>query len=125
MVMASDGEHTAFSGVAKNSFLTLQDSPIDKVKEFLVRAVNNRTRERNFFKLYSKLLERKISDAEYDQEVAEHEDDYVVSQDFNADLNDLSLALFLASDIKDVEDADDVAALFSFSHESLRKCLNP
>lgn len=125
MMMASDGETTAFSGVAKNSFLTLQESPVDKVKDFLVRAVNNRTRERNFFKLYNKLLEKRITDEEFDKTIEDQEDDFVVSQDQNADLNDLRLALFLASDIKDVEDADDVAALFSFSHESLKKCLNP
>ena len=125
MMMASDGEVTAFSGVATNSFLTFQESHIDKVKDFLVRAVNNRTRERNFFKLYNELLERRITDDEVDKTIEDHEDDFVVSQDQNADLNDLRLALFLAADIKDVEDADDVAALFSFSHESLRKCLNP
>jgi len=125
MMMASDGETTAFSGVAKNSFLTLQESPIDKVKDFLVRAVNNRTRERNFFKLYNELLEKRITDEDFDKTIEDQEDDYVVSQDQDADLNDLRLALFLASDIKDVEDADDVAALFSFSHESLKKCLNP
>lgn len=125
MMMASDGEVTAFSGVAKNSFFTLQESPVDKVKDFLVRAVNNRTRERNFFKLYSRLLDKEIDEDEFDRIIEDHEDDFVVSQDQNADLNDLRLALFLASDIKDVEDPDDVAALFSFSHESLRKCLNP
>lgn len=124
MEMVSDGKVTAFSGVAKNSFLTFQDSPIDRVKDLLIRAVNNRTRERNYFKLYSLLLENKISDDEFDKMIERNEDDYVVSQNFKADLNDIRLALFLISEIKDIKDVDDMAALFSFSYGSIRKSLN-
>lgn len=124
MVMASDGKVTAFSGVAKNSFFTLQDSPIDRVKDLLIRAVNNRTRERNYFQLYSMLLDNKISDDEFDKTIENNEDDYVVSQDCEADLNDIRLALFLVQEIKDIKDVDDMAALFSFSYGSIRKSLN-
>lgn len=125
MVMVSDGNMTAFSGVARNDFLTVPVSLInDRVKNLLIRAVNNRTRERNYFKLYSQLLDNSISDEEFEKAIEKNEDDFVVSQDCEADLNDMKLALSLASEIKDVTDVDDIAALFSFSYSSITKKLN-
>lgn len=49
--------------------------------ESLTRAVNNRTRERNYFRLYSEMLDGTISDEEFDRQIEDHEDLYVVTDE--------------------------------------------
>lgn len=122
MVSMSDGVHTAFVGVADNKAVNMVTS-IDRMSQLLIRAVNNRTRERNYFKLYNQLLEKEITDDEFDKEIDEHEDDYVVSNNEEADMNDIEVALSLCPYLKDVKDVDDMADLFSFSGNSIRKSL--
>ena len=122
MLSVSDGDLTAFVGVADNKALNVVTS-IDRMSQLLIRAVNNRTRERNYFRLYSQLLENEITDEEFDKEIEENEDDYVVSDNEDVDLNDIEVALSLRHYIKDVKDVDDMADLFSFSDKSIRKSL--
>ena len=122
MLSVSDGDLTAFVGVADNKALNVVTS-IDRMSQLLIRAVNNRTRERNYFRLYSQLLENEITDEEFDKEIEENEDDYVVSNNEDVDLNDIEVALSLRHYIKDVKDVDDMADLFSFSDKSIRKSL--
>lgn len=122
MVTMSDGVHTAFIGVADNKVANIVTS-MDRMSQLLVRAVNNRTRERNYFKLYNRLLDKEITDEEFDKEIDENEDDYVVANDKEADMNDIEVALSLCPYLKDVKDVDDMADLFSFSSNSIRKSL--
>lgn len=122
MVTMSDGVHTAFVGVADNKVANIVTS-MDRMSQLLVRAVNNRTRERNYFKLYNRLLDKEITDEEFDKEIDENEDDYVVANDKEADMNDIEVALSLCPYLKDVKDVDDMADLFSFSSNSIRKSL--
>ena len=122
MVTMSDGVHTAFIGVADNKVANIVTS-MDRMSQLLVRAVNNRTRERNYFKLYNRLLVKEITDEEFDKEIDENEDDYVVANDKEADMNDIEVALSLCPYLKDVKDVDDMADLFSFSSNSIRKSL--
>ena len=116
------GNVTAFAGVADNKAVSIITS-MDSMSQLLLRAVNNRTRERNYFRLYSQLLDKEISDDEFDKEIEENEDDYVVSNNKEADIHDIELALSLSQYIKDVKDVDDMADLFSFNNNSIRKSL--
>lgn len=72
------------------------------MSELLMRAVNNRTRERNYFRLYSSLLQGYISEEQFDKEIETKEDDYVISENMDADLTDINMALCLSEKIKDV-----------------------
>ena len=85
--------------------------------------MNNRTRERNYFRKYTELLEGDITEEEFDREIEEHEDDYVVSNNKDADAEDIKIAMFLAQYLKDVDYADDMSDIFSFSNESVRKSI--
>lgn len=122
IVTMSNGTYTAFVGVADNKAMNMVVS-MDRMSQLLIRAVNNRTRERNYFRLYNQLLENEITDEEFDKEIDEKEDDYVVLNNEEADMNDIEVALSLCPYLKDVKDVDDMADLFSFSGNSIRKSL--
>lgn len=122
IVTMSDGVHTAFVGVADSKAVNMVTS-MDRMSQLLIRAVNNRTRERNYFRLYNQLLDKEITDEEFDKEIDENEDDYVVSNNEEANINDIEVALSLRPYLKDVKDVDDMADLFSFSGNSIRKSL--
>lgn len=83
--------------------------------ELLFQAVNNRTVERNYFRLYSQLLEGTISEEFFDQEIANNEDDYVIVTDKRPSLDDIRAALLLATRIKDIDSSTDLSTAFSFS----------
>lgn len=122
MVSMSDGIHTAFVGVADNKAVNMVTS-MDRMSQLLIRAVNNRTRERNYFKLCNQLLDKEITDEEFEKEIDENEDNYVLSNNEEADMNDIEVALSLCDYLKDVKGVDDMADLFSFSDNSIRKSL--
>lgn len=122
MVTVNDGVRTVFAGVADNKVIDMVFS-LDRMSQLLIRAVNNRTRERNYFRKYTELLEGDITEEEFDREIEEHEDDYVVSNNEDADAEDIKIAMFLAQYLKDVDYADDMSDIFSFSNESVRKSI--
>lgn len=117
-------ENTIFAGIKTSQPFTKTLGNKDRINELLIRAVNNRTRERNYFRLYNQLLEKDITDDEFDNEIDKNEDDYVVTNNEDADLNDINIALSLSPYLKDVKDVDDMADLFSFSDNSIRKSLS-
>lgn len=65
---------TLFADTATTSAFTRtlvgQDNRLD---DLYIRAINNRTRERNYFKLYSSLLRGDISDEDFDEEIDKNE----------------------------------------------------
>ena len=63
----------------------------DHILDIMAVAINNRTRERNYFKLYSSLLENKISDEEFDRLIDENPDMYV--QESYRDFSPLEIAV--------------------------------
>lgn len=93
----------------------------EKLANLLVEAVNNRTRERNYFRKYIELLEGEISEDEFEKEIIENEDEYVRSLDKSPDLVDLKLALSIAHKIKDIKTLDDFTSLFSFNEQIVEK----
>lgn len=95
----------------------------DKVLDIMSVAVNNRTRERNYFKLYSQLLENKISDEEFDRLIDENPDEYVQEPYRHFGPLELEIARRASENIMDVDDVSDMATLFSISNESIQKCI--
>lgn len=93
----------------------------EKAMSLLLTAVNNRTIERNFFRLYCDLLDGSISEDEYNKELDEHISEYMVSQKDVPDNDTLELALRLARKIKDVSSTEDFSALFSFDEREVKQ----
>ncbi len=85
----------------------------------LFKAVNNRTRERNYFQLYCNLLDGSITEREFDETIANREDDYIIDESESPSVNKVSLALSLSRKIKDVNSITDLSSLFSFNPNSL------
>ena len=88
--------------------------------ELLIRAVNNRTRERNYFKRYCEMLDGCITKGQFDKEIEQNESKYIVSQDQDASSEDIKIALELSPSLLDMPSVDDLADLFSFSEKSIR-----
>jgi hypothetical protein len=93
----------------------------DEIIDMLLDAVNNRTRERNYFQLYCNLLDGSITDQEFDETIAKNEDDYIVDESKTPSLHEASLALKLSRRIKNVDSINDVSSLFSFNPNSLEQ----
>lgn len=113
-----DSETLAIAGIIKKTKLFNIDYA-EKLKEMFIRAVNNRTRERNYFKLYCDLLDGNITEEDFDTEIDKNEDKYVTSQNKEATIEDIELALAVSPKLMDVKDPNDMAELFSFSEESM------
>ena len=118
----TDGNVTAFAGVANNNVLNIEQS-MDRERELLLRAVNNRTRERNFFRLYADLLENVITEEEYNRQLEEHEDDFVQPLPVDASTSDIETAVRLSEHIKDIKSMDDFQSLFSFNDVSIHRAI--
>lgn len=88
-------------------------------RNLLVRAINNRTRERNYANLCLRLAEGEISDREFEEEITRNEHNYVISFDNNASREEIIIAAGLTTDIIDVKTEDDFKELFSLSTESM------
>ena len=122
ITVATDGNITAFAGVAKNNTFNIERS-IDRVYPLLIRAVNNRTRERNFFRLYAEMLEQDITEEEYSRELEDRQDEYVLPLPVEADIADIETAVQVSKHIKDVKTMDDFQSLFSFSDGSIHRAI--
>lgn len=115
-----------FMGVADTESFELTYGSIMKALDLLSDAVNNRTRERNYFKKYAELLMGDITEDEFAHEIEENESLYVVQPCREASISDLRLALDLVENgsLMDVDSIDDMADLFSFKYQSVKKVIN-
>lgn len=115
-------DRVTFAGVAnKARFFSI--STADRLKELMTRAINNRTRERNYFKLYCDMLGGNITEDEFDKEIEQNEDKYIIKQDCDASIEDIEVALEVSPSIMDVKSPDDMAEIFSFSEKSMQKSI--
>lgn len=123
----STGEHEAYAKTSpgysiidgmQNVYKDLND-----MIEMLIRAVNNRTIERNYFKLNCDLLSGNISEEDFNKTIDNNIDDYVIDSDIVPNINELEKALLLAKDIKDVENSEDLSSLFSYNSIEIDKLL--
>lgn len=123
MVAATSESTTMFVGVADNEVF-FNSINTKESSELLLRAVNNRTRERNYFRLYCSLLEGNISDEEFDKEIEENENLYVIDANKTPTVSQLETAAALAPKILNVDSQDDFFDIFSFSELKTAKMLS-
>lgn len=122
VMSVSNEQVTTFAGVVRNEMFFV-DGLVGKMTNLLITAVNNRTRERNYFKKYVEMLEGVISDEEFDKAIEDHEDEYVIPEDKEPTMEEIQCALEVASSLKDVNSVEDLESLFSFKPDSMQKCL--
>lgn len=121
-IQDNNKDKVTFAGVAnKARFFSI--STADRLKELMTRAINNRTRERNYFKLYCDMLGGNITEDEFDREIEQNEDKYIIKQDCDASIEDIEVALEVSPSIMDVKSPDDMAEIFSFSEKSMQKSI--
>lgn len=121
-IQDNNKDRVTFAGVAnKARFFSI--STADRLKELMTRAINNRTRERNYFKLYCDMLGGNITEDEFDREIEQNEDKYIIKQDCDASIEDIEVALEVSPSIMDVKSPDDMAEIFSFSEKSMQKSI--
>lgn len=107
-----------------DSFTTILNSFIpENVLNLLVRAINNRTVERNYFRLYSQLLEGNLTEEAFDKEIELHEDDYVITTENKPQIEELRTILRIADRIKDLNNSSDLSLLFSFDPDETDRVL--
>lgn len=116
---------TVFSGIAQNNtFREFFSGGLNqKICDLLFRAINNRTVERNYFRLYSDLLSGVISDQDFQQEITDNESDYILENNIIPTIEDVRLAIQLSEHIKDVQSSEDISSLFSFNSIEIDKLL--
>lgn len=93
----------------------------ERILQIMSIAVNNRTRERNYFKLYSRLLENKLSEDDFDRIIDENPDEFVQQEYKDYDSLDLAIARKASDKLMDVDDLSDMATLFSISNNSIKR----
>ena len=126
MAISYSSNKILFAGVADPESFALTYGSILKSLDLLSDAVNNRTRERNYFKKYVELLMGDITEEEFAREIEENESLYVVQPYREASKYDLRLALDLVENggLMDVDSIDDMADLFSFKYQSVKHVIN-
>jgi hypothetical protein len=122
VIAIQDKGRVTFASVAnKARFFSI--STADRLKELMTRAINNRTRERNYFKLYCDMLDGNITEDEFGREIEQNEDKYIIKQDCDASVEDIEVTLEVSPSIMDVKSPDDMAEIFSFSEKSMQKSI--
>lgn len=96
----------------------------NSVVDLLLKAVNNRTIERNYFRLYGELADGTITEEEFNREIEENESEYVLVGDEEPNEQTLRMALILSQRIKDVKDTEDLSSLFSINSAKLDSYIN-
>ena len=116
-VRQGEQENVVFAGISQGSKVINRMIGVDyaEMKELLTRAVNNRTRQRNFFQLQNSLHEGLITEDEFYKTLEENEDKYVVEELENPSCDRIEHALYLSQDIMDVNNSEEFANLFSFN----------
>lgn len=115
----SENNNVFFAGISKGSSVINRIIGVnyEEMMELLIRAVNNRTRQRNFFRLYNNMLEGIITEEVFYKTIEENEDDYVVEEIEVPTKERLGHALYISKSIKNVDNSEDLSTLFSFSSE--------
>lgn len=117
VALQQDGsDNIVFSGVSEGMSVInrMIGTDYSEMFELMTRAVNNRTRQRNFFQLQNSLLEGIINEEEFYKTIEENEDDYVIEEMEQPSVERIYNALLLSQKIKNVNNSEDFANLFSF-----------
>ena len=111
-------EVTLFAGYAENEKFKQLMTRSRMREKLLLAAVNNRTRERNYYLLYSRLAGGEITEEEFDSLLENNPDDYVVTADVKPTVEEFEEAYALSAKIKDADTVGDIETLFSFEEEA-------
>ena len=124
-VAVRNHEDTYFAGHTTKGVLSswIMGEVPQRIVDLAINAINNRTKERNFFRLGEKLALGEITEDEYDNTLLEHEDEYVIKCDIKPSELDMKYAVQLASRLMDVNDTDDLSVLFSFDESAIKHYL--
>lgn len=119
-------ENYVFKGVSLGASVFERMAGVDQenIRDLLTRAINNRTRQRNYFRLYSEMLEGTVDEDDFYRILEENEDEYVIAETEAPTIDRIKAALLLSKDIMDVKSSEDISNLFSFDTEETDKCLN-
>lgn len=101
--------------------MTVESSQV--IIDTLVQAINNRTKERNYFRLLSKLYSGETTEDEFESTINDNEGEFVVKMDKKPSMEELQVAFSASKDIMDVETTDDLCSLFSFSPYEFQKVI--
>lgn len=120
---ANRSGNVPFAGISKSiePVVDIFTPKKDEAIRLLLKAVNNRTIQRNYFRLYSELMDNTISEEEFDKELEENESNYVVEGNEDPSEETLSMALSLSRQIMDINNIDDLSSLFSFNSDCVNK----
>ena len=121
LVAVSDKNTTVFGGVAKNELVFNPQK--SKVLDLVLRAFNNRTREKNYLSKCCELLDGFITEEEFEKEITENEYKYVIPEGKPASIDDIQEALTISKDMMGIDTVDEFAELFSIDQESITKSL--
>ena len=95
----------------------------EEALNLLTIAVNNRTRERDYFRLYCDMLDGSITEEDFDREIEQHPEEYIVDESSTPSQCTVGLALRLAENIKSVSGIDDLNSLFSFDPNAVNSLI--
>ena len=124
-VLTNTKNGTMFTGITSNeSFKEVLHGNLPKeIMDMFINAINNRTRERNFIRLNAQLEAGDITEEEFDNELDEHEDRYLITKKIHPTLEQLYLSVKASENILDINDMEDFSELFSFEEKSVQKYL--
>ena len=92
--------------------------------ELLITAFNNRTRELNYFILYSRLLDGYVTQSEFDKEIETNPDKYAVNSPRPRTGDEIMYATLISQNLMGVDETGELQALFEIDDESLIKFMN-
>ncbi len=124
-VSNDDNNNVVFAGVSEGNAVINRMIGIDyeEIVELMTKAVNNRTRQRNYFRLYSQMCDGEITEEEFYNTIEANEEDYVVEESEIPTKERLMTALKLSKGMKDVKSSEDISTLFSFDSSETDKKL--
>lgn len=119
--IAKGSKQTFFVGLAENEKFSHFMAKSKIREKLLLDAVNNRTRERNYYILYSRLADGEITDEDFDRLLDEASDNYVVTTGIKPTLEEFEEAFKLSEKILDATTIGDIEILFSFDEDATLK----
>ena len=124
-IKQENNQNVYFAGISKGSSVINRMIGMDysDITELLIRAVNNRTKQRNFFRLQNSMLEGLITEEDFYKTIEENESDYVIEEIEEPTKRRLYCAMYLCQSIMDIKNSEDLSTLFSFSSETTDKVL--
>lgn len=119
-VLTENGIKMESQTIAKGAAnFSLSAAPSEAERNMLLRAINNRTRERNYANICLQLAEGQITEEEFENEIANNENRYVISFAEHTSPEEIKVAALLANEVLDVDTEDDFRELFSIGSASL------